>query len=42
MWSSFGLNDEIGFVIINNDKCIFISKCIFLNGSEAVMVSIGR
>jgi len=26
VWSSFGLNDEI-VVIINDDKCIFISLC---------------
>ena len=40
MWSSFGLNDEI-VVIINDDKCIFF-KSMLLNGSGAVMVSIGR
>ena len=26
VWSSFGLNDDI-VVIINDDKCIFISVC---------------
>ena len=29
-------------VIINDDKCIFISVCCLLNFSGAVMVSIGR
>ena len=42
MWSSFGLNDEIVFIINDDDKCIFISVCCLLNGSGAVMVSIGR
>ena len=34
-------NDE-KVVIINNDKFICVCKCMLLNGSGAVMVSIGR